>query len=61
MASRWIAMWEILEVLRRVRRGEGQRGIQRGDWPLLVDDPTLGGLRYGAGLDVGRASARRGA
>jgi len=30
MAYREIAMWEILEVLRRVHRGEGQRAIQRG-------------------------------
>ena len=29
MAYREIAMWEILEVLRRVHRGEGQRAIQR--------------------------------
>ena len=29
MAYREIAMWEILEVLRRVRRGEGQRAIAR--------------------------------
>ena len=29
MAYREIGMWEILEVLRRVHRGEGQRAIQR--------------------------------
>jgi transposase len=29
MAYREIAMWEILEVLRRVHRGERQRAIQR--------------------------------
>jgi Mu transposase, C-terminal domain len=29
MAYREIAMWEILEVLRRVHRGEGQRAVQR--------------------------------
>jgi hypothetical protein len=29
MACREIAMWEILEVLRRVHHGEGQRAIQR--------------------------------
>ena len=29
MAYREIAMWEILEVLQRVHRGEGQRAIQR--------------------------------
>jgi len=29
MAYREIAMWEILEVLRRVGRGEGQRAVQR--------------------------------
>ena len=29
MAYREIAMWEILEVLWRVHRGEGQRAIQR--------------------------------
>jgi hypothetical protein len=29
MAYREIAMWEVLEVLRRVHRGEGQRAIQR--------------------------------
>lgn len=29
MAYREIAIWEILEVLRRVGRGEGQHAVQR--------------------------------
>jgi transposase len=74
VAYREIAMWEILEVLRRVHRGERQRAIervfralaealyQRGQIEITegFSDGTFSGADKGGALPPRRASAGRG-
>jgi hypothetical protein len=53
MAYREVAMWEILDVLRRVQGGDNQFGNRADDGPQPQHGPTLSGSGRRAWLDAG--------